>query len=88
MLGLEAFAPVLKGVVWLSALRSKLLPESAMLFPDCSTVPGKRDADNVPTLIFEAFVVSVVAELANPLTSAAAGCANCGTPEVLIPVMN
>ena len=47
---------------------------------------GRRAAGRVPDVIFVAFVVSVVAEGARPVMSAAAGWAWVGTPEVEIDV--
>ena len=48
---------------------------------------GRRPAGSVPLDIFAAFVVSVVAEVASPETSEAAGCDACGTPPVDIESM-
>src|SRR5271166_5832717 len=56
--------------------------------PEVLKLPGSRPADRVPLDILLAFVVSVVAEAARPETFAADGWANCGSPEVEIPVMN
>jgi hypothetical protein len=47
-------------------------------------IAGSRNAFSVPLLIFEALVVSVIAEFAKPVTPLAAGCEQVGTPAELI----
>ena len=49
---------------------------------------GSCAAGRVPELMFEAFVVSVVALAASPVISPAAGCADAGTPLVEMDVRN
>ena len=56
--------------------------------PVCTAADGNLAALSVPLEIFEALVVSVVALVASPLTSLAAGCACDGTPLVEILVRN
>ena len=51
-------------------------------------VAGSLAAASVPEEIFPASVVSVVALVARPEMSLAAGCADAGTPLVLIEVRN